>query len=306
MILCCGEALIDMLPTTNASGQSAFMPVVGGSVFNSAVALGRLNIATGFFSGLSRDFFGDMLCQTLDEAKVDYSFAVRSHKPTTLAFVKLINQQAQYAFFDENTAGRMLEYSDVPEISAKISTLLFGCISLIAEPCASVYEALMTKAAAQKVIYLDPNIRANFISNRQQHYARLHKMIGHSDILKLSDEDLRWFDGDVTFDDFANQMLQIGPKLVVITKGKQGIVAYSKHHCVDIVGEKIEVFDTVGAGDTVNAGILASLEQQNLLQKNAINSLTDEQIYNALSLANKAAAITVSRAGANPPWYYEV
>ncbi|UXM96610.1 carbohydrate kinase (plasmid) [Bartonella sp. HY329] len=306
MILCCGESLIDMLPVATHNGESAFLPVVGGSVFNSAVSLGRLGIQTGFFSGLSHDFFGKMLCDTLDEAKVDYSFATLSDRPTTLAFVKMVGQHAQYAFFDENTAGRMLHESDMPVLDEHIKALLFGCISLISEPCGSVYEALMTKASRENVIYLDPNIRVDFIKDRQKHLDRLSRMIRHSDIVKLSNDDLKWFADDVDEKVLAQEWLNNGAKLVVITKGADGMVAYSQQFCVEIESEKVEIVDTVGAGDTVNAGILASLEDHGLLNKQAITKLNEAQIYEALHLAKQVAAITVARAGANPPWRHEL
>ena len=306
MILCCGEALIDMLPVHTGKGESAFLPVVGGSVFNSAVSLGRLGIDTGFFSGLSQDFFGKMLCGTLSEANVDYSFAPLSDRPTTLAFVKMNGPHAQYAFFDENTAGRMLDNNDMPQLKQPIKALLFGCISLISEPCGSVYETLQKQASANKVICLDPNIRVDFIKDRQRHLGRLNRMIAHSDIVKLSNDDLRWFVGDGDEQFLAQQWLKSGPKLVVVTKGPDGMVAYSNEYRVEIESDKIDVVDTVGAGDTVNAGILASLEDNGLLHKDAIARLSEAQIYDALNLAKRVASITVSRAGANPPWRNEL
>ena len=114
MILCCGEALIDMLPRESTGGEPAFAPYPGGAVFNTAIALGRLGVETSFFSGLSRDLFGEMLETALGASHVDASVAVRSDRPTTLAFVKLVDGQARYAFYDENTAGRMLTPADLP------------------------------------------------------------------------------------------------------------------------------------------------------------------------------------------------
>ncbi len=106
MILSCGEALIDMLPRETTLGEPAFSPYAGGAVFNTAIALGRLGVPSGFFTGLSTDLFGEILDQTLAASKVDTSLCARSGRPTTLAFVKLVDGQATYAFYDENTAGR--------------------------------------------------------------------------------------------------------------------------------------------------------------------------------------------------------
>jgi len=306
MILCCGEALIDMLPRETATGETAFVPFAGGSVFNSAIALGRLGVPTGFFSGISSDFFGEVLRDTLARSNVDYSFAAISDRPTTLAFVRLVDGQARYAFYDENTAGRMLSESDMPFVDESIDAMLFGCISLISEPCGSVYEALMTREAPKRVMFLDPNIRAGFITDREKHLARMKRMIALADIVKLSDEDLNWFGEHGSHDEIAAEWLKLGPKLIVITKGAHGADAYAAGATVRVPGVKVDVVDTVGAGDTVNAGILVSLHNQGLLNKGSIENLNEDQIHSAVALGVRAAAVTVSRAGANPPWAAEM
>lgn len=306
MILCCGEALIDMLPREAATGETAFVPFAGGSVFNSAIALGRLGVPTGFFSGISSDFFGEVLRDTLARSNVDYSFAAISDRPTTLAFVRLVDGQARYAFYDENTAGRMLSESDMPFVDESIDAMLFGCISLISEPCGSVYEALMTRESKKRVMFLDPNIRAGFITDREKHLARMKRMIALADIVKLSDEDLNWFGEHGSHDEIAAEWRKLGPKLIVITKGAHGADAYTAHATVRVPGVKVDVVDTVGAGDTVNAGILVSLHNQGLLNKAAIATLNEDQIHAAVALGVRAAAVTVSRAGANPPWAAEM
>ena len=141
MILCCGEALIDMLPRETPAGERAFAPYSGGAVFNTAIALARLGAETQFFSGLSDDLFGQQLVETLERDGVDTALAARSSRPTTLAFVTLTDGHASYAFYDENTAGRMLSPGDLPDaVSAK--ALFFGGISLVVEPCAEAYAAL--------------------------------------------------------------------------------------------------------------------------------------------------------------------
>lgn len=306
MILCCGEALIDMLPRETVEGTTAFAPFAGGSVFNTSIALGRLGVPTGFFSGLSSDFFGEVLRDTLSHSHVDYSFAAISDRPTTLAFVRLVDGQARYAFYDENTAGRMLETSDIPMVAETVQAMLFGCISLISEPCGSIYEALMTREVKNRVMFLDPNIRAGFVTDHATHLARMKRMIALADIVKLSDEDLDWFGETGTHDEIAARWLQHGPKLVVITKGSNGADAYTTTATIRIPGVKVDVVDTVGAGDTVNAGILSSLHTNGLLNKTAIANLNEEQVRSAVALGVRVAAITVSRAGANPPWNHEV
>ncbi|MEI9418255.1 carbohydrate kinase family protein [Mesorhizobium sp. Cs1321R2N1] len=306
MILCCGEALIDMLPRTTTEGEPAFAPYVGGAVFNTAIALGRLGAPAGFFSGLSSDLFGGQFRDALGASKVSSTYAHTSPRPTTLAFVRLNNGQATYTFYDENTAGRMLTIEDLPQLGGEIEAMLFGAISLISEPAGSVYEEFMRREHEARVMMLDPNIRPNFIPDKAKHLRRIREMMAMADIVKLSDEDLHWFGEAGSHEDVVRNWLERGPKLIVVTHGSEGAVGYSKQHRVTVIPDPVKVVDTVGAGDTFNAGILASLHEQGLLAKAAISSLSEDAIRKALALGAKAAAVTVSRAGANPPWRHEI
>ncbi|UDL91609.1 carbohydrate kinase [Mesorhizobium sp. PAMC28654] len=306
MILCCGEALIDMLPRTTTLGEPAFAPYVGGAVFNTAIALGRLGAPAGFFSGLSSDLFGGQFRDALGASKVSSTYAHTSRRPTTLAFVRLDNGQATYTFYDENTAGRMLTTDDLPELGGEIEAMLFGAISLISDPAGAAYEEFMKREHTQRVMMLDPNIRPNFIPDKAKHLRRIRGMMAMADIVKLSDEDLHWFGEAGSHEDVIRNWLDRGPKLIVVTHGSEGAVGYSRDHKITVMPEKVTVVDTVGAGDTFNAGILASLHEQGQLSKTAIVSLSEDAIRKALALGAKAAAVTVSRAGANPPWRHEI
>ncbi|MAM08961.1 MAG: carbohydrate kinase [Rhizobiaceae bacterium] len=306
MILCCGEALIDMLPRETDRGEPAFAPYAGGAVCNTAVALARLGRKTGFFSGISSDLMGDIIREKLDASKVDHSYVAVSDRPTTLAFVKLVNGSASYAFYDENTAGRMITGDDLPEIGDDCAAMHFGAISLIPEPCGSTYEALLMREADRRVISLDPNIRPTFITDADSHRARIERMAAKSDIVKFSDEDLDWFGLEGSLDDKARHWIAAGASLVVITCGADGAIGYTGEHKVEVPSEKVAVVDTVGAGDTFDAGILASLDIAGLLTKEQIRTLAPEAIAEALALGARAAAVTVSRAGANPPYAHEI
>lgn len=305
MIICCGEALIDMLPRTTTQGEDAFSPYAGGSVFNTALALGRLGLKTGFFTGLSSDMFGDILRQALTASGVDHGYCATLDLHTTLAFVRLVNGQASYAFFDENTAGRMITEAQLPALGDDVEALHFGAISLIPDPCGATYESLMRREHGSRVISLDPNIRPGFITDTDKHRARIDRLIAMSDIVKMSDEDLEWF-GMPDMETAARIWLGQGPSLVVFTRGARGAIGFSREHTVEVDGVQVTVADTVGAGDTFNAGILASLKRDNLLSKQAMKTLSAEAIGNALRLGAKAAAVTVSRPGANPPWASEI
>ena len=305
MILCCGEALIDMLPRTSTEGEACYAPYAGGAVFNTAIALGRLGAKIGFYSGIAQDMMGEVLTETLVNSKVDTSTVVYSDRPSTVAFIKLVDGQATYAFYDENTAGRMLSKDDLPtEVAA--DTLFFGGISLPVDPCGATYEALCHREAANKVIMIDPNIRPGFIRDEATYRARIEGMLAVADIIKVSDEDLTWLFGEDDMMDHAKKLISNGAKLVCITEGAKGSYGITAENVVFVEAQKATVVDTVGAGDTFNAGVLASLQSAGKLTKAAVAELDEETIRTALSLGNRAAAVTVSRAGANPPWSNEL
>ncbi|MCJ9670426.1 MULTISPECIES: carbohydrate kinase [unclassified Neorhizobium] len=306
MILCCGEALIDMLPRDTTLGEKGFAPYAGGAIFNTAIALGRLGQPTAFFTGISDDLMGDVLRDTLAKSGVDYSLAAVSSRPTTIAFVKLVNGQATYAFYDEGTAGRMITEADLPVLGDDCEAMHFGAISLIPEPCGGTYEALMAREYRKRVISFDPNIRPGFIKDKPKHMDRVRRMAAMSDIIKFSDEDLDWFGMQGDHDALAAHWLEQGAKLVVLTRGADGATGYTKGFKVSVPSERVTVVDTVGAGDTFDAGILASLKMQDLLTKEKVAGLTEDAVSKALALGAKAAAVTVSRAGANPPFAHEI
>jgi fructokinase len=306
MILCCGESLIDMIPAEIVSGGTAYAPHAGGAVFNTAIALGRLGAPSAMLTGMSEDLFGDLLRESLIASKVDFGFSIISGKPTTLAFVKLTNGQAKYTFYDENSAGRMIEKAQMPSLGGSVEAMFFGGISLAQEPCGSTYEALMAREAPDRVVMVDPNVRPGFAASEKAYRDRVERMAAMADIVKLSDEDLAWLEGDGDIDRKARAICERGPALVVITRGSEGATGYTSTHSVSVKARKAKVADTVGAGDTFNAGVLAGLHDLGILDKVAIRNLDTQAIEHALELGAAAAAVTVSRSGANPPWRNEL
>lgn len=306
MIVCCGEALIDLLPRRLAGGEEAYLPVAGGALFNTAIALGRLGEDAGFVSGISSDLFGEKLIGALRDSGVDTSLCIRSDNLTTLAFVALQDGQARYTFYDENSAGRMIEADDLPELPASVDALHFGGISLIAQPCASTLSALLSREAASTIISIDPNIRPGFIVDEADYRARLDHMMGLADIVKVSDEDLDWLAQDRPPDALIGEWLEGSAKLVVVTQGAEGAQAHNAAGSVRQPAIAAEVVDTVGAGDTFNAGLLAGLRQANLLDKKRLADASPEQLRPSLELAARVAAHTVGRQGADPPWRHDL
>ncbi|WP_298559266.1 carbohydrate kinase [uncultured Aliiroseovarius sp.] len=307
MILCCGEALIDMIPTPTTAGPDGFVPHSGGAVFNTAIALGRLGVQTGMLTGLSTDLFGRQLIESLKASHVDTSHVMTSDRPTTLAFVRLVDGQATYSFFDVNSAGRMIEAADLPKISAHVSVLFFGGISLASEPAADTYATLLEREAAARVVMIDPNIRPRFIDDPDRYRARLDHMIARSDIVKVSDEDLDWLlPAPLSLRDKVAKLMERGPSVVIMTRGKDGASGFLADGSeVRVPAQRVEIKDTVGAGDTFNAGFLAKLSELECLTKTQLATLPSDTLQRAMEHGANAAAITVSRAGANPPWAEE-
>ncbi|SFC51493.1 carbohydrate kinase family protein [Tropicimonas isoalkanivorans] len=303
MILSAGEALIDMLPRTSSHAEPCFAPVAGGSVFNTAIALGRLGARSLFFTGLSTDLFGRKLETSLKASGVDYALCARSDRPTTLAFVELTEGHAKYAFYDEGTAGRMIGEGDLPtrEALEGVEAIFFGGISLVVEPCASAYEALALRECGDRLVMIDPNIRPTFIKDEAAYRARIERMIGAADVVKVSDEDLKWIAGEGELADLAATLLTWGPKVICVTEGSKGVTAYMTGRTLFSEATPVDVVDTVGAGDTFNAGFLDGLRRAGYLAKARLADIPDAALEDALKLGSAAAAVTVSRAGANPP-----
>ncbi|MGR3502056.1 carbohydrate kinase family protein [Pseudaestuariivita sp.] len=301
MILCCGEALIDMVPRLTTEGEEAFLPLPGGAVYNTALSLGRLGVPVGFFAGLSTDVFGRKLKTFHEASGVDTSFAAVSDRPTTLAIVELKNGHATYSFMDENSAGRMLSEGDIPDVTG-VEALYFGGISLCAEPAASTYAAMCQRHAKGRVVMLDPNIRPGFITDEAAYRSRIEAMLAVTDIVKVSDEDLDWLYPGAG----PETLLERGPRIVLMTKGADGAEAHRASGVVEVPGVPATVVDTVGAGDTFNAGFMAALAKADALSNEAIANLSEDALKDALSMGAKVASVTVSRAGANPPWLSEL
>jgi fructokinase len=203
----------------------------------------------------------------------------------------------------------MLTLEDMPPLRDEVAAMVFGCISLVGEPCGTAYEALQAREAPRRVTLVDPNIRRGFIDvmgNEDALRARLDRMTRLADIWKASDEDLAWVMGPGDPEAQARAILARGPKLVLVTLGGDGALAVSPTATVRVAAPKVEVADTVGAGDTFTAGVLASLHRTGQLTKSAVASLSEQVIRDAVTLGVRAAAVTVSRPGADPPWAHEL
>jgi fructokinase len=155
---------------------------------------------------------------------------------------------------------------------------------------------------------IDPNIRAQFIQDVDIYRARLKRMMAQADIVKVSDEDLNWMiPGPASLNAKAKAMLENGPGVVILTRGGEGATGFLRDGTdVTVPAQRVKVVDTVGAGDTFNAGVLAKLHALGALEKGKIKDLSLNDLTDALTHGARVAAVTVSRAGANPPWANEI
>ncbi|MCK2238007.1 MULTISPECIES: carbohydrate kinase [unclassified Crossiella] len=308
MIIVGGEALVDLVPdpSTMDGELGPLLPRLGGGPYNVAVALGRLDVPTGFVSRLSTDQFGDALLDRLITAGVHVGGVQRGAEPTTLAVVGLAaDGSARYSFHTEGTADRLV--TDPGPLDSRATALALGTLSLVLEPGASVYEQMMRREAQRGLfVSLDPNIRAGLIPDADAYRARFRGWLPHVTLLKLSVEDAAWLaDGDPAA--AVADWLTAGPAAVVLTSGGEGLtVRTAEGRTVRAAATAVDVVDTIGAGDTVHAATLGWLSQQGALSRQALLALTEQQWRQALEFAGRAAALTCSRAGAEPPYAAEL
>ena len=300
MIVVAGEALIDLVPQ-GTGPLAGLKPALGGGPCNTAVALGRLGSPTAFLSRVSYDAFGEALLGRLRESGVDVSAVQRGPEPSTLAVAGVDgNGSAAYSFYVEGTADRL--FAAPAALPAGTRAVSFGTCSLVLEPGASAYEELMRTAAAQGVFtLLDPNIRPGLIPDPDAYRVRFKSWLPSVSLLKLSEEDALWLGGT------PHEWLSAGPSAVVITHGAAGLSVITRDGSVyPVAGEQVDVADTIGAGDTVNAALLHGLAVRDALSAAALESLGREGWERLLRFAARAAAITCSRTGAEPPYAREL
>jgi len=303
LILSCGEALIDFIPVDLAAGGHGYRPCPGGSPYNVARALGRLGVPTGFLSAISRDFFGDQLVEGLRESKVLTEFVQRLDRPSTLGFVSLDRAEASYAFYDAAAANR--SWSGTPGAAQlePVAALHFGSISLLREPAASAYEALfLREAGGRRAVSFDPNIRRDLITDEAAYRARLGRLLASADIVKVSSQDLDWMMPGVAPDAVAASCFTGRAALVVITHGAEGVTGWTRRSRVEEPCVPTEVVDTVGAGDSFMAGLLANLHGAGVLSPTDLPQLSEAALRNALVAGQHVASMTFRRQGADAPW----
>ncbi len=289
----CGEVLIDILP----SG-----PVVGGGPANTAKALARLGHDVHFIDGISSDAYGQSAREELLRDGVKLDLALASDKPTCTATVTLdAAGGASYEFLIDGTATFDFASSWLPDpYRYQPQVLHIGTLVTMIEPGASaLYDWAMQVAEFAPIVF-DPNIRPSVQPDRDLYEAAVEKWAALSAVIKVSDDDLAWLFPGASIDDVANRWVNDGAFLVVVTKGADGLVGYTTDGRVEVPGVKVDVVDTVGAGDTVGAIVVEAMIEYGLIE------LRGDLLKDVLARAASAAAITCSRKGAQPPYKHEL
>ena len=285
-----GEALIDLIPDSVGN----HVPKVGGGPANTAQAVARLGYPTSFIGGISSDSYGQMIEDELKDSGVELELSMRSNQPTALAIATLDTQDAaSYEFRLEGTATFAFDESWLPQ--GQPDVVHVGSVATILEPGAS---KLLTWASSQTApIVFDPNVRPSIEGDKDKYRESVERWIDVASIVKLSEEDLDWLYGD---ESVVKTWFDREVSIVVITRGEKGLSALGRDFRVDVPAVSVSVIDTVGAGDTIGAILVEGLLEHGL------TGLNGERLVSVLERAAKAAAITCSRAGANPPWKAEL
>jgi fructokinase len=287
-----GEVLIDLIPDADQ-----YLAIVGGGPANTAKSLAKLGVKTYFIDGISTDRYGQIAKGELLSANVLLDYVQYSNKPTCTAKVTLSKSGgATYEFVIEDTATFDFSTQWLPDPQRlKPSLLHIGTLATVIEPGASDLLKWGQNVANVAPIVFDPNIRPAVLGDRNEYLKKVEKWVEISSAVKVSDEDLNWLYPGKVIDEIVNRWLEVGVELVVVTLGDKGITAYRRNEQTSVDAVKVVVADTVGAGDTVGAVLVEAIVE------NSLDRLTGEVLKSMLNRAAKAAAITVSRTGANPP-----
>lgn len=301
IILIAGEALMDMIPRED--DPTTYSAIPGGSPFNVAIGLSRLNIATGFLGKLSTDPLGQRLKSVLRDNGVCLGYVQDDSGPTQLALVtQQVGNEPQYVFYGHQSADGNLRPEDLPaHLPKAIRALHFGSLSLISQPVGATLTQLMRRESPHRIISLDPNVRPARIPDLAAYMRQLEDWVRLSHIVKLSQADLEVLYPGAQAEEIAHRWLTMGPLLIVITQGDKGATGYTVETSAHVPAPPIHLVDAIGAGDAFTSGMLAWLHDQEALSGPSLSQLGSHRLRHLLQFAAQVAAVTCERAGANPP-----
>jgi fructokinase len=302
MLLSCGDALIDFLPVKAANGRDAFMPVVGGSCLNVAIGIGRLGAPAGFVGGISTDLFGAMVTDHAAASNVDLRYATRSAGPTKLAFVRTVDGEPNYTFYDEGTVSRSWTYRPGSLPFAEIDAIHFGSTTLVDAKVAAETMRLVEEARGSTTLSFDPNCRPRLVRDKPEYVERMNQFASRAGIVRMSDSDFAFLHGGYAYAKRAEVLLAADTSLFIVTLGMRGAHAWHKRvGAIDVETPAVDVVDTIGAGDSFQAALLFALRAMGRIAPKSLAEITADELHRAVAFATKCAAFTCGRRGADPP-----
>lgn len=302
MLLSCGDALIDFLPVTTANGRDALLPVPGGSCLNIAIGMARLGAPAGFVGGISTDLFGRMIAEHAEASQVELRYAARSARPTTLAFARTVDGEARYAFYDEETASRHWTYRKGSIPFGTIDAVHFGSTTLVDAGGVAQALAMVEEVRGSVTLSFDPNCRPGLVHDKAAYVRRMDDFAARADIVRLSDSDFAFLYGGDDYAGKAKALLAADTRLFVVTHGAGGVQAWHRRvGAIKVEAPRVEVVDTIGAGDSFQAGLLFALRAMGRIGIEPLDTLDAGELRRALAFAVACAAVTCTRAGADPP-----
>ena len=302
MILVIGEALIDLIENRYQPG--AFTAIVGGANLNVATALARRNAKHTFYARMSNDRFGQIIRKRLEDNNVNYENSVITNENSTLAIVSLNEAGVPtYSFYVNGTSDWGWTKEELPTQEqlnkAGINCIQFGCLTMAMEPGNLVIEDWARELKGITISH-DINIRSALGFDPTKEKERVERTNKFSHIIKASDEDIEWlYQGQRAVDEVAQEWARDN-KIILITRGADGVSIFRNEERMDVPSRKINVVDTVGAGDTFCANLLGQLQDNNYLGKD-LTQIPSEELKNFVYISGIAASITCERAGCEPP-----
>jgi fructokinase len=307
MLLSCGDALVDFLPVKAVDGRDAAVSVAGGSCLNIAVGMARLGAPAGFVGGISTDLFGRIIADHASASQVDLRYATRSDHQTTLAFVRTVAGEPQYAFYDEATASRNWTYRPGSIPFDEIEAIHVGSTTLASDQGAANALAMVKDAGGSVTISFDPNCRPNLVRHKPRYVDQMDVFATAADIVRMSDVDFEFLYGGSDYAGKAESLIRGGASLVVVTRGIKGAQAWHREAgAVEVLAPTIDVVDTIGAGDSFQAALLFALRTIGRIGTKVLLQMNSAELGRAVSFASACAAFTCGRAGADPPQQSDV
>jgi fructokinase len=289
-----GEALVDIVVRESSAAPTEF---VGGSPANVAVGLARLGRPTDFLASLARDKRGERIASHLQASEVTVLDATWTAKRTPTAVAEISHDGSARYTID-------IEWDlPVPVDTHSYAAVHTGSIAAFLEPGATVVRELLRSArTAGALVTFDPNIRAALLPPHDLAVAIFESTVRLSHVVKLSDEDAAWLYPELTQDEVVETVIGLGADVVVVTAGGDGALLATRAHRVSVSAVAVDVVDTIGAGDTFMAALISQAFEVLASQGRAgLVDLDEPRLAEIGALSAQASAITVSRAGANPP-----